>query len=187
VNHNRKIIQKDRLREYGFTLIELLVVISIIAVLASLSLPAITGALVKGQIVQTMSNYRQLYLLTQGASFDSQTSGGAGAFPGDVSNSIGNWSNALVSNYCSGSTFNNLISVKGKSTNTAVYAVGSANDFSTVFLACANLASNGVGSSAPYGVKGGAFVTIGGQAVTVTGTNALPLTNGIIWVNLASP
>ena len=164
-------------------MIELLVVISIISVLASLSLPAVTGALVKGQIVQTVSNYRQLCLLTQSASFDSQTSGGPGAYPADVGNSFSNWSNALVSNYCSSQTFKNMLTVKGASTNTTVYQVGSANDPFTVFLACANLSSNAVSSAPPYGIKGGAFVTVGGQAVSVTGTNNLALTNGMIWVS----
>ena len=46
----------------GFTLIELLVVISIIAILASLAVPAVTSAMVKGQLVQTMNNSRQIYL-----------------------------------------------------------------------------------------------------------------------------
>jgi prepilin-type N-terminal cleavage/methylation domain-containing protein len=167
----------------AFTLIELLVVISIIAVLASLAIPAITGALVKGQITQTTSNYRQLYILTQSATLDSQQNGGAGAFPADVTNIGGQgWSNALVSNYCPGAAFQNLLSVKGATTNTLIYTVGSTNDPSSVFLSCANLSSNAVGSSAPYGLKGGSFVTLSGQAVSVTGTNTLPLTNGVIWV-----
>ena len=46
----------------GFTLIELLVVISIIAILASLAVPAVTSALVKGQLIQTMNNSRQIFL-----------------------------------------------------------------------------------------------------------------------------
>ncbi|MFM8658288.1 MAG: type II secretion system protein [Chthoniobacterales bacterium] len=59
----------------GFTLIELLVVISIIAILASLAIPAVTGALTRGQMTQTLNNARQLHLQTQTMTIDSTTTG----------------------------------------------------------------------------------------------------------------
>ncbi len=59
----------------AFTLIELLVVISIIAILASLAIPAVTSALVRGQMTQTLNNARQLHLATQTMSMDTTTSG----------------------------------------------------------------------------------------------------------------
>jgi prepilin-type N-terminal cleavage/methylation domain-containing protein len=46
----------------GFTLIELLVVIAIIAILAALAVPQITSALMRGQMVQTVNNEKQIYL-----------------------------------------------------------------------------------------------------------------------------
>lgn len=175
--------RKNTLRGLAaFTLIELLVVISIIAVLAALALPAVTGALVKGQITQTMSNYRQLYVLTQTASLDSQTAGGQGAFPGDLANSTTAWSNALVSNYCSAATFTSLGTVKGQGTNTLVWYAKTSEEPNTIFLSTAGVGGTGtnvtMNASGPYGSKGGAFVTISGQAINVTGTNSAALTNG---------
>jgi prepilin-type N-terminal cleavage/methylation domain-containing protein len=64
----------------GFTLIEILVVISIIAILASLAIPAISSALVRGQMTQTLNNARQLTIATQTMSMDTTTAGGGTAW-----------------------------------------------------------------------------------------------------------
>lgn len=177
----------------AFTLIELLVVISIIAVLASLALPAVTGALIKGQINQTTSNYRQLYILTQSASLDNVSGGGVGAFPGDLSNSITAWSNALVPAYCSSNSFASLGAVKGRGSNTLVWFVKSADEPNTIFLSTAGIAGTSnnmtLAATGPYQNKGGAFVTVGGSAIMITGTNSPALTNGtgLISTNASTP
>lgn len=69
-----------RRADQGFTLIELLVVISIIAILASLAIPAVSSALVRGQMTQTLNNARQLTLATQTMSIDTTTAGGGAAW-----------------------------------------------------------------------------------------------------------
>lgn len=170
-----KTINSLRKKLAAFTLIELLVVISIIAVLAALALPAVTSALVKGQIIQTTSNYRQLYVLTQSASLDSQQAGGSGAFPGDQTNGTAlgtnGWYNALVSNYCSSNTFNNLLTVKGSTANSSVQLVPSTGQPIDIFICTANLTNTGVQNALPYNLKGAALVTLGGSAVSITGTN----------------
>ena len=75
----------------AFTLIELLVVISIIAILASLAVPAITGALVKGQLTQTMNNGRQVYLATFQMANDNLSTGDPKlGWPGDLSQAAQN-------------------------------------------------------------------------------------------------
>jgi len=178
-----KTLKTLRSKFAAFTLIELLVVISIIAVLASLALPAITGALVKGQIAQTTSNYRQVYILTQSASLDNQQAGGAGCFPGDsTANNGTNWATNLIPAYCSAATFNSLVTVKGVQSNTLSWnATPATNDPGTIFLSVAGISGTtpAYSGTGPYGTKGGAFVTVGGSAVSFVGTNSPALTNGV--------
>lgn len=167
-----KTLKTLRSKIAAFTLIELLVVISIIAVLASLALPAITGALVKGQITQTTSNYRQLYILTQTASLDSQQAGTTnGGFPGDIGG-VDNWSNGLVNGgYISNNALSNLLSVKGTSANSAVFNVSSSGNTLNVFISTANVSNGTVQNVLPYNLKGAALVTVGGSAISIVGTN----------------
>ena len=167
-----KNLKKFSRRLAAFTLIELLVVISIIAILASLALPAITSALTKGKITQTVSNYRQLYIVTQSASLDNQTAGTTNAgFPGDVGSSNA-WIAGLTNgNYLSPSTFSNMFNVQGISNTTVVYLVASGSSNTDVFLSTANIPAGVVTNVAPYKMNGAALVTVGGSAIMITGTN----------------
>jgi prepilin-type N-terminal cleavage/methylation domain-containing protein len=184
INSNMKIIKKPRAFK-AFTLIELLVVISIIAILASLALPSIASAITRGQITQTVSNYRQLYIVTQTASMDAQAAGSTNAgFPSDIGG-VDAWSNSLVKGgYLTAPTFYKLMQVKGGITNSYVYNVGSSDTPETVFITCSNLKGGTISLDSAYGGKGGAFVTLGGSAIAVIGSNSIAkssLTNGVTW------
>jgi prepilin-type N-terminal cleavage/methylation domain-containing protein len=156
---------------YAFTLIELLVVISIIGILAALALPAITGALVRGQMTQTLSNSRQLHLATQQMVLDGTTTGDPLlCWPGDATPSTWeNWATNLVPSYLSQNDFSKLLSAPGAirsagiapATKTpsalTVYAVKENNTGDTVFLTSANWTDTSTPldpTSKPYGNKG---------------------------------
>ncbi|MFA7345715.1 MAG: type II secretion system protein [Terrimicrobiaceae bacterium] len=160
-------------RSSGFTLIELLVVISIIAILASLALPAITGALVRGQMTQTLSNMKQLHLATQQMALDATTTGDTNlGWPGDTGGSWAGWATNIVGgNYMSTNDFKKMITAPGvvpTSDNPGtpgksaivVYKITESSEGGTVFLSSANFTNTASGGASPiatakpYGNKG---------------------------------
>jgi prepilin-type N-terminal cleavage/methylation domain-containing protein len=176
----------------AFTLIELLVVISIIAILAALSLPAITGALARGQMTQTMSNMKQLHLVTQQMALDSTVTGDTNlGWPGDMPSPSWNaWATNIVNGYMTTNDFAKMVSAPGVTaplnqspsgltpgtrTGRAVilYNVSETNDGSTVLFSSSNFTNNQSGgtppvsSSLPYGEKGFVVFRKGGDGAVL--------------------
>jgi len=179
----------NRLR--AFTLIELLVVISIIAILAALALPAITGALTRGQATQTMSNARQLYVATFNMAADGQTTGDTTLqWPGDATPSTwATWADALTTGgYLSTNDFNKMLTAQGvprppatapnASTPSAlnIYAVKSSSPMQAIFISSANLVKPGtplLPSALPFGNKAFVVFRRGGDGLVYQGAQAV--------------
>jgi prepilin-type N-terminal cleavage/methylation domain-containing protein len=177
-------------RMRAFTLIELLVVISIIAILAALALPAITGALTRGQATQTMSNSRQLYVATFNMAADGQTTGDTNlVWPGDLASpNWSAWANALTTGgYLSTNDFNKMLNAQGVSrpANTApgtatpsalsVYAVKDSSPMQSIFITSANFVTPGTAldpTNKPFGNKAFVVFRRGGDGLVYQGSQA---------------
>lgn len=183
----------------AFTLIELLVVISIIAILASLALPAITGALVRGQMTQTMSNMKQLHLATFNMDLDNQNAGApVGGWPGS-NVTAGAWAAALTNgSYLSDSDLRKMLSAQSVIvTNAATvstwalnaYGVGNVEDGGVIFLSTKNFTmpansasgtSNALTATKPFERKGFVVFRRGGDGQILQerfATNTISTTN----------
>lgn len=181
----------------AFTLIELLVVISIIAILAALAFPAITGALARGQLTQSMSNARQIFIANTSMALDATTTGDTNlGWPGDIggtNSSWGTWASALVPNYMPITDFSKMLSAPGyaRATNVPViskiptalnvYAITESSPMTAVYITTANY-TNGqpLGpQSKPFGDKGFVVFRKGGDGAVyqknqATNLNILP-------------
>ncbi|MCX7712533.1 MAG: prepilin-type N-terminal cleavage/methylation domain-containing protein [Chthoniobacterales bacterium] len=158
---------KTSLQKTGFTLIELLVVISIIAILASLSLPAVTGAIAKAQMSQVLSNMKQLHLITQQMALEATSTGDSTiGWPGDIGGK-GAWE-TLVKEELGADVYKKLMSAPGKMNGDAinVLEVKSSHPADTIFLHTVNW-SGGSLSGDPFGEKGAVIFQKGGSGVIV--------------------
>jgi len=175
----------------AFTLIELLVVISIIAILAALALPAVTGALTRGQLTQSLNNARQLQLATQTMAIDSFTAGDGPGWPGDSDGvDWGSFCTSLVDGrYLTANDLKKIVSAPGVKVGNSlppspsalqVYPVKENSPGDSIFISTQNW--NGFNSlkpeAIPYGEKGFVIFRKGGdgnvfQANQATNTNVL--------------
>ena len=174
----------------AFTLIELLVVIAIIAVLATLAVPAITNALVKGQMTGTMNNARQLFL----AGFQMATDGAANSdpnfsWPGDdatpATTTLQAYATKLVRNdYLKAGDLQKILNAPGTNLQVTaaadetsevtlggkcalkVYRVHESDASNTIFVVTANYTYDQplLPSAVPYGDKGFVVMRKGGDA-----------------------
>jgi len=177
----------------AFTLIELLVVISIIAILASLAIPAVTSALVRGQMTQTLSNMRELHKVAYSMSLDAGTTGDTNlGWPGDLPQKTwAGWVTNAVPGYLKTNDMAKMLSAQGitvpatadlptltpgtKTSGRAVilYQVSETNSSTAVLFSTANFTNSAQGGTPlssdalPYGDKGYIVFRKGGDGAVL--------------------
>jgi len=167
----------------GFTLIELLVVISIIAILASLAIPAVTGALTRGQMTQTLNNARQLHLQTQTMTIDTSTTGQGwswtynGTNPGTVTTFL---DALIIDKYLTEAELRKLMTAPGVTPGQSfsvgniafkIFQTKDSDPSENPFVVTKNWASvqSGLGAEVqPYGSKGFVLMRKGGDGSAFT-------------------
>lgn len=166
----------------GFTLIELLVVISIIAILASLAIPAVSNALSRGQMTQTLNNARQLTLATQTMSIDTTTAGSGVSWTMGTNSqtlTVSTFSQALIDGkYLTATDLQKIYAAPGVVVNNTnftangiAFAIMGTTDSSPSdqpFVITKNWQAGTLTTNAPYGDKGFVVFRKGGDGGTYT-------------------
>lgn len=166
----------------GFTLIELLVVISIIAILASLAIPAVSSALTRGQMTQTLNNARQLTLATQTMSIDTFTAGSGVSWTMGVNGqplNVSSFSQALTDGkYLTSSDLQKIYAAPGVIVNNtnftanniafSIMATTESSPSDQLFVITKNWQAGSLTTNAPYGDKGFIVFRKGGDGGTYT-------------------
>jgi len=186
----------------AFTLIELLVVISIIAILASLAIPAVSSALTRGQMTQTLNNARQLTLATQTMSIDTTAAGNGVSWTTGTNNgetlTVSTFSQALMDGkYLSGADLQKVYAAPGVIVNNtnftadgiafSIMQTSESSPSDQPFVITKNWQDGSLTTNAPYGDKGFIVFRKGGdggtysrptdaQSPSVVGTNYTDLT-----------